>query len=177
MAQAPAADRPLLLARAERAGWWLETGILAALLATMILLAAGQILLRNLYGTGLPWADEALRLLVLWTALFGAVAASREDRHIRIDVLSRFLPPRLRAGVALLLDLFTSAVSGVLAWYSLDFVLDSHRFADTVLNGLPAWAFQAVLPLCFALIAWRYLVWALRRLLQLQQRAGVEVQP
>lgn len=172
MTQVPAADRPLLLARAERVGWWLETGVLTALLTSMILLAAGQILLRNFYGTGLPWADEALRLLVLWTALFGAVAASREDRHIRIDVLSRFMPPRQRAGVALLLDLFTSAISGVLAWYSLDFVLDSHRFADTVLGGLPAWAFQAALPLCFALIAWRYLVWALRRLLQLRGAPG-----
>ena len=173
MTQAPTADQPLLLARAERAGWWLETGILAALLTTMILLAAGQILLRNFYGTGLPWADEALRLLVLWTAMFGAVAASREDRHIRIDVLSRFLPPRLRAGVALLLDLFTSGISALLAWDSLDFVLDSHRFAATVLGGLPAWAFQAALPLCFTLIAWRYLVWALRRLAQL--RTGGEM--
>ena len=170
MTQVPVADRALLLDRAERVGWWLETGALAGLLTTMILLAAGQILLRNVYGTGLPWADEALRLLVLWTALFGAVAASREDRHIRIDVLSRFMPARPRAAVAFFLDLFTSAISGVLAWYSLDFVLDSRRFADTVLGGLPAWAFQAVLPLCFTLIAWRYLVWALRRLAEL--RAG-----
>lgn len=173
MSQTQGAEWALLLARAERAGWWLETAILAGLLIAMVLLAAGQILLRNAYGTGLPWADEALRLLVLWTAMFGAVAASREDRHIRIDVLSRFMPARLRAGVACLLDLFTSAVSAILAWYSLDFVLDSHRFADTVLGGLPAWTFQAVLPLCFALIAWRYLVWALRRLVQL--RAGGEV--
>jgi len=152
------------LGRAERAGWWLETLTLATVLLAMIGLAAAQILLRNVFGSGLPWADEALRLLVLWSALFGAVAASREDRHIRIDLLGRLLPPTARHAVACGLDLFTCAICCLLAWYSLDFVLDSRRFADTVLGGLPAWAFQAVLPLAFGLIAWRYLVWALRRL-------------
>ncbi|MCC5794419.1 MAG: TRAP transporter small permease [Chromatiales bacterium] len=160
------------LGRAERAGWWVETAILVALLLTMIVLAALQIGLRNFAGTGLAWADEALRLLVLWTALFGAVAASREDRHIRIDLLSRFLSPRPRSGVALLLDLFTAGVCIVLAWYSADFVLDSHRFGDTVLGGLPAWSFQVVLPLAFALIAWRYLLHALRHLLLLTGRGA-----
>ena len=84
------------LAGADRVGRWLENSLLSIVLVSMILLASGQIGLRNLFGSGFPWADEALRLLVLWVAMLGAVAASRENRHISIDILSRVLPERPR---------------------------------------------------------------------------------
>ena len=83
-----------ILARLERAGKLGEDAILVMILTTMILLAAGQIILRNFMDIGFIWADEMLRMLVLWLAVAGAVAASRNDKHINIDVLNRFLPER-----------------------------------------------------------------------------------
>ncbi len=130
----------------------------------MIVLGAAQILLRNLLGAGFPWADETLRLLVLWVAMLGAVAASRENRHIRIDVITRFLPGRAQLAIGLCLDVLTAAVSAVIAWYSWLFVREAYEFGDEVLNGLPAWPFEAILPVAFVLIAYRYFVWSLRRL-------------
>ncbi len=147
----------------DRLGRWLENAVLCALLFAMIGLAASQPLLRELAGAGLAWGDEALRLLVLWSALIGAIAASRDDVHLRIDIASRFLPRWGRALAALVVDLFSAAVAGVLAWYSWQFVVDSREFGDVVLGGRPAWLFQLVLPVAFALIAWRYLLWAFRR--------------
>ena len=38
-----------------------------------------------------------LRLLVLWVALFGAMAASRQDKQIAVDAVSNFLSPRAKA--------------------------------------------------------------------------------
>ena len=51
------------------------------LLLVMILLATTQILLRDLLETGLSWADPVLRLLVLWLALLGAMAATRDHNN------------------------------------------------------------------------------------------------
>jgi TRAP-type C4-dicarboxylate transport system permease small subunit len=59
----------------------------------MISLAFAQIVLRNGFDGGIVWADSLLRIMVLWIALIGAVVASRDQRHINIDLISRFLPP------------------------------------------------------------------------------------
>jgi TRAP-type C4-dicarboxylate transport system permease small subunit len=93
----------------------------------------------------------------------GAVAASREDVHLRIDLLSRFLPARGRAAAAVLVDLFAAGVAGALAWHAWRFVQDTRAYGDQLLGGLPAWPFQLVLPVAFALIAYRYLILLARR--------------
>ena len=143
--------------RAERFGRWLENGLLALVLFAMIGLAASQVLLRSVFGGGLAWADEALRLLVLWAAMLGAIAASRDNVHLRIDLLSRFLPTAWRRWTAVVVDLFAALVSAILAWYSWRFMTQAREFEDQVLGGWPAWYFQAILPVAFALIAYRYL--------------------
>lgn len=145
--------------RAERLGRAVETILLALVLGAMILLAAAQIALRNFGGGGLIWADEALRIMVLWVTMLGAVAAGREQRHVSIDVLSRYLPARMQGGLRIGINLFVAAVCFVLTWYSWLFVADSRLVDDRVLGGsVAAWAVQSVLPAGFALLGYRYLV-------------------
>ena len=67
-----------------------EDALLVILLSAMIALAGTQILLRNLLDTGFVWIDPMLRVLVLWLGLIGATVATRNDKHIQIDVLTRF---------------------------------------------------------------------------------------
>ena len=152
-----------MTSRLERFGQLLEDTVLVILLTSLIVLASVQILLRNGFDTGLIWADELLRIMVLWLALAGAVAASRADRQINIDVLSRFLPDRARIGVGAIVDLFTAVICGLLAWFSARFVLDARAFEDTLLGDLPAWWFEVILPVGFALMSWRYLVFTISR--------------
>lgn len=153
-----------LLQRAERIGRGLENLLLGIILFAMIGLAAYQVMLRNLAGSGIGWADEALRLMVLWAAIVGAVAASRDNVHLRIDLLSRFLSRTGRTVTAIIVDLFTVGVAGILAWYSWEFVAESREFGDQIFTDLPVWPFQAVLPVGFALIAYRYLIGVALRL-------------
>lgn len=150
----PEGDAP---GRAERLGRQFENALLAVVLFLMIGIAASQVFLRSVLGSGLSWADEALRLLVLWAAMLGAIAASRDNVHLRIDLLSRFLPAGWRRVSAALVDLFAAGVSAVLAWQSWRFVSESREFGDLVLGTLPAWAFQGILPAAFILITYRYL--------------------
>lgn len=153
-----------LLARADKLGRLAENAALVVTLSAMILLGSTQIILRNFFDSGFGWADEALRLMVLWVAMFGAVAASREQRHISIDVLSRILPGRAKSWVEILVDGFTAAVALILAWYSWVFVAESREYQDILLNDLPAWWFQSVLPIAFLLIAYHYVIAFLRQL-------------
>ena len=153
-----------LLAKADRLGRMLENALLTLLLLGMVGLGTTQILLRWSNQGSLAWGDEAIRIFVLWIALVAGIAAAREDRHIAIDVLSRFMPPKLQNVVAAFVDLFTVAVCSVLAWYSWDMVAFAIEDGDVLLGGLPAWWFQSILPMGFGLIAYRYLLWFVRRL-------------
>ena len=153
-----------LLERLERAGSLAEDGLLVLLLTAMILLAAGQIIGRNLFDTTFFLGDELLRILVLWLTLAGALAASRADRHISISLVDRFLQGRWVPAVRVLTHAFTATVCGLIARYSINFVNMSHEFGDTLLGDVPAWLVQLVLPVGFGLMAWRHTVHALREL-------------
>ena len=142
----------------ERMARAFESGLIMLLLSALILLASSQIVLRNVFSTTLSWGDELVRLMVLWLALVGAVAASRDARQIRIDVLSRILPASLVWVPDGLASAVTTVVCGALAWESLRFVQDSRAFEDVLLGSQPAWLFQVILPVGFSIMAWRYAV-------------------
>lgn len=136
----------------------LEDAMLALLLAAMILIGGWQIFMRNVIGISLSWADESQRLLLLWLALLGAVAASRDRKQLRIDLASRYLEGFPRNLLEALADLLTAVVSGIIAWYALSFVRETWRFGDVVLGQIPAWIVQTILPFAFMMIAIRHLI-------------------
>ena len=156
-----------LFSRLDRWGRAGEDAVLVAILTGMVLLAAGQIVLRNFLNVGFIWGDELLRLMVLWIAVAGAVAASRNDKHINIAILDRFLPGRLKIASRVVIDLFTSVICGVVAWYSFLFVRTSHEFGDLLLGSVPAWILQAVLPVGFGLICYRYGLFTIKGVVRL----------
>ena len=95
-----------------------EDGLLVVTLGSMVLLAGTQILLRSVFDTGISWGDPALRVMVLWVALLGAMVASRNGNHIRIDILTHILPDRYHHVAHRLTDLFTGVVCALLAWHA-----------------------------------------------------------
>lgn len=139
----------------------LEDALLASLLTGMILLAFVQIALRNLADLSFSWADPLLRVAVLWLALLGAIAATRDDNHIRIDLLSRFLPAAFGRPLKRLGDLFSALVCGLIAWHALLFVRMEREMGAVAFNDIPSWLLELILPLGFALMALRFLVNAL----------------
>ena len=159
------------LARLVKMVTWAENALLITMLALMVSLAAAQILLRNFLDLSLPGADQMLRLLVLWVAFLGAVAASREGKHIHVDAIARWLPGRIKSGVVALTDLFTLVVCLLLAWQSLRFMQSARESGEMAFGSLPVWVAELILPLGFTLIALRY---ALRFMHHVRQARGRE---
>ena len=145
------------LARTVRVLHRCEDGLLAVLLGAMVLLAPAQILLRNFFDASLSWGDPLLRMLVLWVGLLGALAATRGDRQICVDALSRVLPPRARLAARVVTQLFASSVAGLVAWVALRLVLSEFAYGSSAFAGVPAWLCQAVIPFAFGGIALRQL--------------------
>lgn len=136
----------------------LEDSLLISLLISMILLSSGQIILRNFFDTGIIWMDPLLRVLVLWTALIGATVASRENKHIRIDLISRLFSKKFHLAIQVFVGFFTTTVCAIIAWYGSTWVLLDYQDKITGFSGLPGWVMEVIIPVAFGLIAIRYLM-------------------
>lgn len=147
----------------------IEDGVLAIMLLTMIVLATTQIFLRNVFDTGLTWADPLLRIMLLWLGLLGALAASRDNKHITIDILTRLLNNTGRNLVHLFTSLFTVSVCGIIAWHAGRFVRMEYAARTLAVGEIPIWIFELVIPVAFALIALRYLLQFVQHALALRR--------
>jgi TRAP-type C4-dicarboxylate transport system permease small subunit len=136
-----------------------ENGLLTALVLLLVVLAGAQIVLRDVFHTGLSFADPLMRQLVLWTGMLGALAAVRDDKHIALDVLQRFLSPPAQKVARMLTLGFAAVVCALLAYYSYSMVLvDFDGGSPSPLAGLPAWSAETILPVGFGLMALRFLL-------------------
>lgn len=151
--------RPLLVIDRwlERISGWL----LVLLLGVMIVMAFGQVVLRNFFDTSIEWGDIFLRHLVLWVGYFGAVIATGERRHLKIEFLTKIVPPKVRKVFFILTNLFAAAVSLLLMQAALSFVQLEQESGSILILELPTWWFITVIPFGYAVIAFRFAVHAL----------------
>ncbi|MET0066460.1 MAG: TRAP transporter small permease [Candidatus Thiodiazotropha sp.] len=146
------------LPRLQRLITRVEEILMALLLGGMILLAGSQIMLRNLFDSGLVWADPVLRILVLWIALFGAIAATREHRHLRIDLISHTLSQKTQDWLAKIHDLFSALVCLTIGWHAARFVYVEWQEGSTLFSNVPAWLGELIIPVGFILMGLRFLL-------------------
>ena len=62
-------------------------GLVALLLAAMVVLVFGNVLLRYTMNTGITVSEEASRWLFVWMTFLGAVVALKERAHLGTDML------------------------------------------------------------------------------------------
>ncbi len=138
----------------------IESWLLTLMLAAMVLLGLTQILLRNLWQSGIGWGDPVVRLLVLWIAMAGAMRATREGRHISVDLLSRYLPESLQPLQQRVTSLIAGLICLPLSWHAGRFVIMEWQDETLLFGQLPAWMAELILPLGFAVMALRLLLQA-----------------
>ena len=137
---------------------WIEETFLCLLLTSMIILACVQIFLRFFFSGGFAWADPLLRYMVLWAGLFGAAVATKNCKHITIDITSHLLPDRFKPWLQVLLNLFSAGVCSVLTYAAINFVRDEATYGGRGLLDIPSWGLNLVFPLAFAVISLRFII-------------------
>lgn len=133
-----------------------EQVLIVIVLSVMLLLAFLQVLLRNAWDFGLPWIDILLRHLVLWLGIMGASLATRMNRHIRIEALLRFLPARHQRFVERGVLLIAAAICTLLGVAAVDLVRQEQATGSMAFGPVPTWMLQLVLPVGFAIVAFRF---------------------
>jgi len=141
----------------RRAAHAFEGGFLALLLAAMILFSFLQIVLRNAANSSLIWVDPFLRHLVLWVGFLGATLATRVGRHINVDALSRFLPPKILRIARTSAHVLATFVCLLLSNACIKLVRDEAEFGSSGFLDIPVWVLQAIMPLALLVMSSRFL--------------------
>jgi len=135
-----------------------ETVFVTILLTMMILMAFFQILLRNFFDTGITWGDSLVRYLVVWVGFIGAAIATREGKHINIDVVSRWLTGPKSNYIQLVSHLFSAVICGLLTLAAIKFIRFEAQMGSTAFFKLPVWVPEIIIPVTFGLMTLRFAV-------------------
>lgn len=95
-------------------------GLIALMLAVMVVLVFGNVVLRYAFNSGITMSEEVSRWLFVWLTFLGAVVALKERGHLGTDMLVSRLPAAgkklcLVAGHVLMLYITWLLFSGSLA--------------------------------------------------------------
>ena len=121
---------------------------LVVLLGAMIGVSVFQIANRQLF----------VKIVVLWLAMVGSIAAARDNKHIRIDLITHILSGRIITVIKLIVDAFAAVVCAVIGWHAYRLIREEISWGDTIFTDVPLWILHAIVPAAFVLISYRFVV-------------------
>lgn len=136
----------------------LEDGLLAVLALALVGIAGAQIALRFFADSGFSWADSLMRTLVLWLAMLGALAASRQNKHLGMDALTHNWPQLGKQLARTCAFLFAAVICVWCAYLAFDLVKLEWTSPSEGGGALPGWVVLLILPVAFAGMAMRFAV-------------------
>lgn len=148
----------------DRLLYKLEVILLVVLLGTMVLLAFWQVILRNVFSTGMTWSDTIVRHMVMWLGFVGGALATADERHISIDAFTKFMPVKARHGAAVVTNLFAAVVCYFLAQSAWIFMIDEMNSGSELVLSIPTWVALTIIPSGYGVVAFHFIVKALENL-------------
>lgn len=136
----------------DKLSGWLMIGILGV----MIVMAFGQVVLRNFFHASIEWGDIFLRHLVLWVGFLGAIIATGQRRHLRIEFLSKMVSPKIRKIFFVLTNVFAAVVTYFLMQAAITFVQLEMESEGNLFLSIPRWYFIVIIPIGYAIISFRF---------------------
>lgn len=136
----------------------IEIGVVIVLVGFVTAFGLIQIILRNVFATGLLWGDSFLRHAVLWICMLGATRAVAENRHIHIDLLLKVLPARLSQVLGIIARVLPVLVSFIMLYASWEFVQNERLGSLVAFGAIPVWWLQLIFPFSFLVMTIRFAV-------------------
>lgn len=130
-----------------------------------------EVVRREVFSYSSIWGEEIVRYSFIYLAWIGAASAVKERGHIRIDVITQYVSPRMKTILYIFGDIVMFGVAAVALYWSFEAAHVSATFGS-VSHGLRVsmvWFLMAV-PIGFALVILRLIQSFLRDISDL--RAG-----
>lgn len=122
--------------------------LLLALMSTLIIL---QVLGRNLFDLGMPWADELSRFSGVALVFLCIPILAERGQHVAVDMIPNMLPDRLRLFTVIMVEAMVLLFAVMSLWGLYAFLGRAWKFATPTL-GIPNWVFYAPAVIGMALL-------------------------
>lgn len=152
-----------------------EEIFLVILMVIAVILVSMQIITRYLLHIPLPWSEEIARYLFLWLTWVGASYATKERKHVSIDVLYSQLPEKAQ---------LVCRVITVIVWMAFLFMMSRLGIKLTasvasggqiaVGSGIPMWIPYASIPTGMCLMLFRLIQCTIQDIKDLKNKNGKE---
>ena len=131
---------------------------LSALICAVLIVVTASSMVVYQFGIVIPWLDDVLRMLIIWTVYLGAVSLCLHNDHISMDALYLAMPPAMRRFMDFVIAVIAIALCTYIAMISSDTLMREIEYEQLLPSGyLPSWPQALALPFCFALMALAYL--------------------
>jgi TRAP-type C4-dicarboxylate transport system permease small subunit len=126
------------------------------ILIFMLITLTIQVVSRYIFGISYSWIDELSRYSLIWFAYLSATYAIIFNAHIKIDLLVKIWPLKLRNKIKLFSNVIFFIYCIVVAYHSADWIIGLHR-AKTVSmgTGIQMSYFAVIIPITHVLMAIR----------------------
>jgi tripartite ATP-independent transporter DctM subunit len=122
--------------------------ILVVALVAELSVVLTEICSRFLFQSSLLWSDEAAKLFLSLIAFVGGALAYRARHHTTVEFVTGKLPPQIRTGVAIGIDLLVLIAAATVGYISLDLLSIAATSNTPILDINAAWV---ILPLTIGL--------------------------
>jgi len=147
-------DSPMSTAATTGPVRFVEDGILALVLLSMISIPIAEIVLRTGFKTGISGSTTIVQHGTLLVSMIGAAVAAREKRLLALAA-GAFWKGNAATVTNILGSAVAACVAAMLTAGSFLFVRSEREFPQPWVYGIPLWVIESVMPIGFALIAWR----------------------
>ncbi len=134
-----------------------EDWVAVAVLAVMAILPCLEVLAREVFRTSITGSIVTVQHLTLWIGFVGAMLASREGRLLTLTGDTVWHVKRWGRWANLPADIVSVGVAVTLMIASYHLMMMEHSFPRPIVGPIQIWMAQLIMPLGFAVIAWRIL--------------------
>lgn len=128
----------------------LEEIIAGVFMVLMSVCTVVNVIARYIFNSPFAWAEEFARYAFVWVVFLGAVACTKQKRHIIIDAAVEALPRRARSAVLALADLSIIGLMIALIYYG--WVFTTMSTEPTSMMEIPQYLIYVAVPLSAALV-------------------------
>ncbi len=126
----------------------------AIFLISSVAINFANIVGRYVFNASFTWAIEIILFLMVGAVFTGCCAVAWENRHIRMDVLLRILPPKIAQLLGLLSDLVFIATAAAVTVFAYPVITQLAAFDErSAAANFPLAIPQAMVPIGYSLMA------------------------
>ncbi|MEG1492380.1 MAG: TRAP transporter small permease [Oscillospiraceae bacterium] len=118
-----------------------------------------NVVMRNVFSSGLVWAEEFAKFAIIWITFGGCGAAARANAHMKISALYDAMGAKVKKVMDVLINLCAMIFSSFMVYYGITLtikVIETAQVSPTM--QLPMWVIYISVPIGGALMLLRYVM-------------------